>query len=225
MTLNTNRNWKIVSGILAVSLFLVIFEVNLEPRALFNGNGEYRTVSDLRDKSDIPFVGVIPSGIPLIYGAELEISYNDVSSSNPAKADMTIEKMAQLDISILLEEGDLERYIDILYIRNGGMSCEYCCGARSIIFENGEPACGCAHSYAMRGLAKYLITEHGSEFSDDEILNEIGKWKVLFFPDIHERKAGIMKQNGIDIDYISLTTNLFRGIETGSSAGEMVGGC
>ena len=99
-----------------------------------------------------------------------------------------------------------------------------------VIFENGERACGCAHSYAMRGLAKYLLVNH-PEMSDYEILNELGKWKVLFFPGIHEKKAQVLKANGIDTaDYVNLASNLYRGAEnqattsTGSNS-QMVGGC
>ena len=77
----------------------------------------------------------------------------------------------------------------------------------------------------MRGLAKYLIKNHPKEFSDDEILGELGKWKVLFFPDIHKTKAAVLKEQGIEINYINLASNKYRGIEKGSSAGEMVGGC
>ena len=80
----------------------------------------------------------------------------------------------------------------------------------------------------MSGLAKYLITEHGDEFSDDESLSELGKWKVLFFPGIHEQKAQALEAQGIDSkNYINLASNLYRGIEKGqaSGGGGMVGGC
>ena len=77
----------------------------------------------------------------------------------------------------------------------------------------------------MRGLAKYLITKHGSEFTDDQILEEMGKWKVLFFPEIHMQKAAALKQNGIELNYINLASNLYRNIEKGASGGAMVGGC
>ena len=77
----------------------------------------------------------------------------------------------------------------------------------------------------MRGLTKYLIKFHGDEYSDAEILEEVGKWKVLFFPEIHEAKAEILKSNGIEINYINLASNKYRGIEQGQTSGGMVGGC
>jgi hypothetical protein len=170
---------------------------------------------------------VIPKGVPAIYGDEIGVSYDGVSASNPQLADATIRKMRSYEDMTLTPE-QMERYIEILYVMNGGISCEYCCGARSIIFEDGKAACGCAHSYAMRGLAKYLLTEH-PEMSDEDILSELGKWKVLFFPGIHEQKAQVLESEGIDSkDYINLASNLYRGIEKGQSASGgsgMVGGC
>lgn len=169
---------------------------------------------------------IIPTGTPKVYGEELKIKYDDVSPNNQQLADATIRKLAQIDVSETLTGANLQRYIHILYELENGISCEYCCGARAIIFSNGEPACGCAHSYAMRGVAKYLIKYHGNEFSDEEILEELGKWKVLFFPEIHETKAAVLKSQGIELNYINLASNKYRGIEQGqASGGGMVGGC
>lgn len=174
---------------------------------------------------------ILPKGTPRIYGQELGIRYDDVSANNPKLADQTIEVLAQFDRSnspnyIELSGKNLEKYINILYRKEGGIACEYCCGARSVIFENGKLACGCAHSYAMRGLTKYLIEKHGSEFTDDQILEEVGKWKTLFFPTNIAQKAIIMKEKGLDVNYITLTSNKYRDIEKGAvSGGSMVGGC
>jgi hypothetical protein len=166
---------------------------------------------------------ILPSGIPKIYGKELGVNFDEVSESNPQGANANIAILSNLDKTITLQGADLERYIKIVI----KISCEFCCGAQSIIRSDGSSACGCAHSYAMRGLAKYLITEHGTEYTDDEILSELGKWKVLFFPGIHESKAEIMRSQGIEVNYISLASNENRGIEKGAPAGGggMVGGC
>lgn len=166
---------------------------------------------------------IIPTGVPDFYGKELGISYDDVSASNSQLADQTIKVMSNIDRTTTLEGDDLQRYIKIV----SEISCEYCCGANSIIFDDGRAACGCAHSYAMRGLGKYLILNH-PDMSDDEILSELGKWKVLFFPGIHEQKAQVLENEGIDsTNYINLASNLYRGIEKGqaSGGGGMVGGC
>ena len=165
---------------------------------------------------------IIPKGIPKVYGSELGVSYDDISPNDQRKADATIGILSNLDNTITLTGDDLQRYIKI----GSEIACEYCCGAETLVFSNGQPACGCAHSYSMRGLAKYLIKNHGTEFTDDEILEELGKWKVLFFPGVHEQKAAVLKSKGIELNYINLASNKYRGIEQGqSSGGDMVGGC
>lgn len=168
-------------------------------------------------------VDVRPSGVPAIYGTELGIRYDDVSESTPDLADSTIAKLAAFDNGITLEGADLERYVKI----GSSIACEYCCGAKSLVFGNGQAACGCAHSYAMRGLAKYLIKYHGSELTDTQIVEELGKWKVLFFPGVHAQKAAVLKAQGVELNYVNLASNLYRGAEKGASggSGSMVGGC
>jgi len=165
---------------------------------------------------------IIPKGVPAVYGKELGISYDDISTSNSQTTESTIGILTNIDNSVTLTGADLTRYVKI-----GSMiACEYCCGAQTLVFSNGQPACGCAHSYAMRGLAKYLIKNHGTDYTDDAILEELGKWKVLFFPGVHETKAAVLKSKGIEINYINLASNKYRGIEKGqSSDGAMVGGC
>ncbi|HLD09772.1 MAG TPA: hypothetical protein VJB68_06965, partial [Methylophilaceae bacterium] len=163
---------------------------------------------------------VSPTGMPAVYGKELGVKYDDVSTSDPKLADKTITKLGNLDRTITLTGADQTRYIKIV----SQISCEYCCGADSIIFPDGKPACGCAHSYAMRGLAKYLITKH-PDMKDDAILEELGKWKTLFFPEIMAQKAAVMKQKGIEFNYVNLASNKYRNIEKGATGGSMVGGC
>ena len=170
---------------------------------------------------------VIPTGTPAIYGSELKIKYDDISPSNAKKADATISALGNYDKTIKLSGPALGRYVKIA----GSISCEYCCGAASIIFTKdqggykaGDAACGCAHSFAMRGLAKYLLTKH-PDISDDAVLEELGKWKTLFFPGIMQQKADIMRSQGIEMNYINLASNKYRGIEKGVQGGSMVGGC
>jgi len=165
---------------------------------------------------------VMPSGIPEVYGSELGVKYDDVSVSDPTLADQTIQKLSAYEDKELSPEL-MDRYIKI----GSSIACEYCCGAKSLVFSNGQRACGCAHSYAMRGLAKYLLINH-PDMTDLEILSELGKWKVLFFPGVHEQKAQALEAQGIDsTDYVNLASNLYRGAEKGQAGngGAMVGGC
>lgn len=211
---------KIILGILAILILLM-------------ANNQFK-LNRMSDMSSMGFAAaaevqtgtasassVMPQGIPEIYGSELGVSYDDISPYDQQKADAAIRKLGYLDDATPLDENELKRYISIV----SKISCEYCCGAESIIFSNGQAACGCAHSYAMRGLAKYLITEHPGEFTDDQVLEELGKWKTLFFPGQMEAKAQILAEKGIELNYINLASNKYRGIEQGASGSGMVGGC
>lgn len=168
---------------------------------------------------------ILPKGIPAIYGKELGVSYDD-----PVAA---MKVLAPMDDGIQLTAEQNARYVKIA----SQISCEYCCGAESIIFANGQAACGCQHSYVMRGLAKYLLTKHGTEYSDEQVLEELGKWKTLFFPKQILTKALAFESAGKTINTIDLTSNKYRGFTaaaatsgSGSTQGvaglpNMVGGC
>ena len=165
---------------------------------------------------------MMPKGTPNIYGPELGVSFDDISSTNAQKADATISKLGTLDNQLVVQGKELQRYIDIV----SQISCEYCCGADSIITSDGKPSCGCAHSYAMRGLAKYLIKNHADEFTDEEILEELAKLKFLFFPGQMSKKAAVMQGKGIELTYTNIGSNKYRGIEASAGTGNnMVGGC
>ncbi len=123
---------------------------------------------------------VLPKGIPDIYGSELKVSFDNVEGGldilgkmdadlNPGKGGI---KFADLT------DGQKQRYLKIGFM----IACEYCCGVMSLITKDGQPACGCAHSAAMRGLAKYLLTKHEKEYTDEQIVDQLAKWKALFFP-------------------------------------------
>lgn len=118
---------------------------------------------------------VISQGVPEIYGEELGVSFDQVQSAINVmrKYDPTYGKQ-----KITLTGDDLQRYIDV----GLKISCEYCCSAVSIVRNDGDAACGCAHSIAMRGLLAYLIQNHGHEYTNDELLRELSLWKGVYFP-------------------------------------------
>lgn len=169
-------------------------------------------------------------GTPDVYGAELKVSFDDVQNS------MNI--MKQFDLGYgnnkpALSAEEKKRYTDI----NLRISCEFCCGAKAIVFENGEPSCGCAHSQAMRGLTAYLVKNHGTEYSDDEILRELAKWKGRYFPKQMIQKMTDQIQSGKytpDIASLLLNVKLPKYGDNNTSAPvpsdikdlpSMVGGC
>ena len=173
---------------------------------------------------------IMPTGTPPVYGAEIGVKYDDLTSGDGGRVDMTINKLAGIlgdDPGNVLKGDDLARYVKI-----GSMiACEYCCGATTMVFPNGQPACGCAHSYAMRGVLGYLVKNH-PEMTDDQILEEIGKWKVLFFPGPEQQKAAVLQANGIELSYINIASEKYRGAESGAqisssgtSGASQVGGC
>ena len=83
------------------------------------------------------------------------------------------------------------------YIKIGmSISCEYCCGAEYITAPNGQPACGCAHSAAMRGLAMYLLDNHREEFTNEQVLEQLTLWKTMFFPKQMYTKAVQLQAQG-----------------------------
>ncbi len=199
------KDYTVYAQFALVILLGVMFLYVLKTQGYIGGNsGTGNVIAPSVSASEI-----MPVGIPRIYGSELGVSYNDVTSADSGKADKTISLLGNLDNTITLSGKDKERYIGVA----SKISCEYCCGTDSIIFKDGEAACGCAHSYAMRGLAKYLITKHGSEFTDDDILSEMGKWKVLFFPGQHMKKAGVLKSQNVELNYINLASNKYRDVE------------
>ena len=217
----SNTETKVQYVIIIVLAGLLIFN----GVKIYGANGNITGNTIATGIGTVSALSVLPEGTPDIYGNEIGVSFNDVSASNPQLADATMAKLTKYE-DMQLNKEQMERYVKI----GSSIACEYCCGAKTLVFSNGERACGCAHSYAMRGLAKYLLTKH-PEMSDTEILNELGKWKVLFFPGVHEKKAEVLKANGIDYtNYINLASNIYRGAEnqaTTSSSGssQMVGGC
>jgi len=221
---------KLTIALLIAALFIVVFnavqfyKLDGKDKIDLSSSLAAAAVSEIpQSKVQASNLDVIPKGVPKLYGRELGVSFDDVSSVNPQKADATIKKVGVLDTKIELEGNDLKRYIEIV----SKISCEYCCGADSIIFSDGKAACGCAHSFAMRGLAKYLIKYHPNDFTNDEILEELGKWKTLFFPAQLTQKAQVLKSKGIELNYINLASQKYRDIEKGAptASGSMVGGC
>ena len=59
-------------------------------------------------------------------------------------------------------------------------TCDYCCGSPqnpTIITR-----CGCAHSAAAQGMAKWFVKNYGDKFSDEEIYGEMARWYALWYP-------------------------------------------
>lgn len=172
------------------------------------------------DDTDTAIKSVMMHGVPNIYGQELGVNFDSVEPS------MNI--MAKFDTSIKfsdLTKDAQERYLNI----GGKIACEFCCGVKTLIFSNGEAACACAHSQAMRGLAKYLLQNHGQEYTDDALLMELTKWKALYFPQQMVARAAALISAKLPLNATNLNTNNPSAQSTDASGKtnlpSMVGGC
>ncbi|MBI2583351.1 MAG: hypothetical protein HYW25_01670 [Candidatus Aenigmarchaeota archaeon] len=157
--------------------------------AAITGNvvAEQQNAATLQEAID----AVIPRGVPAVYGEELGVSFDKPQESLNilANLDGDLYDNGKLHFADLTAEQQ-ESYKQI----GASIACEYCCGATTLIFSNGQPACGCAHSAGMRGLAMYLLINN-PEMSNEQILDELTDWKALFFP--KEMVAKYMQQNGL----------------------------
>ncbi|MCZ7382637.1 MAG: hypothetical protein O8C64_13835 [Candidatus Methanoperedens sp.] len=128
---------------------------------------------------------LIPSGTPK-YSGKLGLSFDD--------SDKSLQTLVDFDESFdmnKLNKGQKDKYI----WATTRISCEFCCDAKAITFENGEPACACIHSIAMRGLAKYLVYNYNESYSQEMVLAELTQWKARFFSSETIQKYA--KENGI----------------------------
>lgn len=134
---------------------------------------------------------ITPKGTP-DYGQKAGVSYDKVEEG--------LNILVDYDKSITLTGADKERYIKIG--TSPETACEFCCGIGDEGFatEEGEIACGCSHNIAFSGLTKWLIAN--SNYSDEQIIDEIGKWKILFFPEPSARKEA--QKRGISPESIGL---------------------
>jgi hypothetical protein len=207
----------LLAGLLVVSTILSGFNA-VQVVEVENRVAEIESVQPAQESASFSF----PTGTPQVYGEELAVEYEHVSDENPEKAEDTIQKFAAHD-SIELEEEKKQRYVKILHEMEGGISCEYCCEAESVITADGKPGCGCSHAVAMRGLAKYLLKNHGNEMSDREIFEEVAKWKTRYFPEQTRAKVNGLNEQGSEVTFANLASNDYRGVS--SREGGWVGDC
>ncbi|MBI2580021.1 MAG: hypothetical protein HYW27_03905 [Candidatus Aenigmarchaeota archaeon] len=154
---------------------------------------------------------VIPRGVPEGYGKELGVDYE--------KPEEALNIMAALD-GDLYEDGklkfsDMSSAAQKRYVNMGmSVACEFCCGATTLIQRNGQPACGCAHSAAMRGLMKYLLIN--TNMTDEQIMDEVLKVKSISFP--QQMVQRYMEQSG-NVQSSGITG------QTIGSLPQQIGGC
>ncbi len=154
----------------------------------------------------------IPTGVPSIYGAELNVSFDQVQAS--------IDVMAKFDPTygedgIALTGANLERYVRVA----SATACKYCCTATTLVKPDGSAACSCDHSQAMRGLAAYVIANHPDDYTDDELVEELNRWRAVYFPRQTLTEALVARQNSGEPGIEEIMT------EFPEFMPQMVGGC
>ena len=109
---------------------------------------------------------IIPKGTPW-YGEQAGVSFDDPVASQKAWGK---GKVIQLSTE---EQQRWDRIVN-------SFTCDYCCGSPqnpTIITH-----CGCAHSIAAQGMAKWFIKYYGDSYSDEEIYGEMARWFALWYP-------------------------------------------
>ncbi len=109
---------------------------------------------------------IIPRGTPW-YGQEAGVSFDDP---------ITAQQLWARARSIQLDSTQEERWNRIA----NSFTCDYCCGSPqqpTIITR-----CGCAHSAAAQGMARWFIKNYGNKYSDEEIYGEMARWYALWYP-------------------------------------------
>ncbi|MBI2449051.1 hypothetical protein HYV49_02020 [Candidatus Pacearchaeota archaeon] len=175
------------SGIIGGTVNLGKFEygskITLKPMPLAQGEepaisgykSKVKPIPTISELSTTPSTGdsvqdllnnVVPTGTPF-YGQEAQVSFDDP---------ITSQKNWGTYRSLQLSSSEQERWNRIV----NSFTCDYCCGSPknpTIITH-----CGCAHSIAAQGMAKWFIKNYGDKYSDEEIYGEMARWYALWYP-------------------------------------------
>ena len=120
---------------------------------------------------------MLSSGAPA-WAGQLSITYDD-----PVTALSFLAQKLYPAMKADLQKNDpqtWQRYIT-LATKPVGISCEFCCGIGPVgITAAGELRCGCSHNPAVQAITMYLMKN--TKMSDPEVLQEVMRWKSLWFP-------------------------------------------
>ena len=118
-----------------------------------------------------PFYALGGPGVEKIQGA----AFDDPITSQKVWASLLGSRRFGTENAIQLSPEEEQRWQRL----TGVFTCDFCCGGpNSVTTIN---ACGCAHSYAWQGMAKFFI-KYYPEYTDEQILGEMTKWKGLWYP-------------------------------------------
>ncbi len=125
--------------------------------------------------SDDAIKTLVPRGTPG-YGQAMGVSFDDPIKSLELLANSYPALKAQTQKNPEI----WTRYLN-LATKPVGISCEYCCGVGPIgVTSKGEITCGCQHAPALQTVTMWLMAN--TKMNDAEVLQEVLRWKTLFFP-------------------------------------------
>jgi len=180
---------------------------------------------------------VTPSQMPF-YGHELGLDMSSLNAINTSISKLATMAPKQGSNPIQLDDEEMKRYVAIG--TEPYVTCEFCCGVKTLVREDGTPTCGCAHSIAMRGTVAYLLRNYPN-MTDAEIAYELMRQKGMYFPgQMQERMAsslaGSVDEFKPDIKYLTMNLTATElaslqkkaegsGFKPEVNAPGMVGGC
>lgn len=144
---------------------------------------EWPTISETpapKDASNAIAV-VVPTGVPFYAaqgpGAEKiqGASFDDPLTSQKVWASLLGSKRFGTANAIQLTPEEEQRWQKLTSV----FTCDFCCGGPNSVTTINR--CGCAHSFAWQGMAKFFIKNY-PQYTDEQILGEMTKWKALWYP-------------------------------------------
>ena len=124
---------------------------------------------------------VVPTGTPFYVlegpGAEKAkgATFDDPITSQKVWASLLGSRRFGTSNTIQLTPEEEQRWKKLTSV----FTCDFCCGGPNSVTTIAQ--CGCAHSYAWQGMAKFFI-KYYPNYSDEQILGEMTKWKGLWYP-------------------------------------------
>jgi len=118
-----------------------------------------------------PFYALEGPGVEKIKGA----SFDDPLTSQKVWASLLGSNRFGTANAIQLTPEEEKRWQELTSI----FTCDFCCGGPNSVTTIAR--CGCAHSYAWQGMAKFFIRYY-PQYTDEQILGEMTKWKALWYP-------------------------------------------
>ena len=126
-------------------------------------------------------LAVVPTGTPFYVlegpGAEKVkgASFDDPLTSQKVWASLLGSRRFGTSNAIQLTPEEEQRWQRLTSV----FTCDFCCGGPNSVTTIAR--CGCGHSYAWQGMAKFFI-KYYPQYTDEQILGEMTKWKGLWYP-------------------------------------------